>query len=191
MNHSSTTKRTRRGAALAASTAILLTASGCAGEGAPERTVTVTKTVTTTATATATQSNSPADAPADLELGKTATLTDLALTVSQVEEATSPGSQLPSDQRWWSAMVEACSKADITLSWSAWSIQGEDGGTYPASNTIWGDFPVPQYPSGGDRVLRQGKCTKGWIMFTLSAGTTPSTVDYGNSVGENASWKAN
>lgn len=89
MHDSPTTKPMGRGGALAIGTATLLIASGCAGEGTPARTVTEAKTVTTTVTAT--QSNSPAESPADLALGKTVTLADLDLTVSRVQEATSPG----------------------------------------------------------------------------------------------------
>lgn len=174
----------------------LFAATACSAteSTATSETTTETKTVTTTATATASQ-QAPASAQAtpglgDQRLGTTVHLADIDLTVSEVKQPPSPGEHLPSDQRWWSAMAEACTTSDseITLSWQPWSIQSDKGGTYPASNSVWEDFPKPVYPSGADRLLPNGKCTKGWIMFALSSSEKPSTVDYGNSVGENISW---
>lgn len=111
----------------------------------------------------------------------------MTFTVSEVKTASSEHSQLPAGQRWWSVLVQGCAKSDeIMVSWSPWSIQGDDGGTYPASDSTWSDFPRPQYPVMSP--LPNGKCAKGWIMVALNAGVNPQTVEYANSNGEALTW---
>lgn len=175
-----------RGAAVIA--AVGMTLTGCAGMGGSTATVTKTVTVTQSAEASSTET----DPGSDLALGRTSTLGQVDLTVSQIKKATSAYSQLPKDQQWWAAMVEGCATSDeqVSVSWQPWSITGADGGTYPSSTSNWDDFPRPQYPFSGDKPLPKGKCAKGWVMFALDAKTKPATVEYGNSAGESASWAA-
>lgn len=184
------------GAAAVAAGMVLL--AGCsANDGdSQEVTTTVTETTTESPTSSATEAStsSATEATAStgaLALGEKADLSAVTFTVSEVKKASSPHSQLPADQQWWSVMVEGCTKVDgVSFSWHPWSITGTDGGTYPASDSAWGDFPRPQYPFGGAKVVPNGKCVKGWMMIALNADVEPATIDYSNSQGDALSWKA-
>lgn len=159
--------------------------AGCGGDSGVSETVTVTTASSTTSSSSSSSTTSAE--PSDLALGKAMELPDMTFTVSQVEKSASEYSQLSADQQWWSVMVEGCAKSDeISVSWLAWSVQGDDGGTYPSSNSTWDDFPRPQYPVMSS--LANGKCAKGWIMVALNSGVAPESVTYANSQGDSASW---
>lgn len=192
------------GTVLAAVTALV--ASGCSGgePSAEDSTSRPGAETATSSTASATPSSSSkapsatSDAPAnslDLPLRRSFTTTVASITPQQIKPGTSEYSQLPSDQKWWAVKVHSCVKdvADaqegVGFTWGPWSITGKDGGTYPASDSTWSDFPRPEYPFAGDRVYLPGQCVQGWMMFALDAKTKPLTIDYGNTAGEVASWR--
>ena len=163
--------------------------AGCGGGGgSAASTVTATATVTATSMATVTVTADPEPsappAPLELRLGEVATLGVVTLQPSEVKEHARPNGPARA------VLVKACATTEaITPSWLPWTLVGDDSGTYPASGATYGDDPRPQYPFDGG-VVEIGKCAKGWVMFALDAKTRPSTVDYGNSIGETASWTA-
>lgn len=173
--------------AMAAGVALL---AGCGPLGGSSSTKTVTETVTGSPSS---NSSGPVNLTGEkaLKLNGKAELQGSTLTVSRVQQATSAASKLPANRQWWSAMVEACVRADepLTFSWQPWSVSGADGGTYPASGSTWGDFPKPAYPFAGERPYNKGQCVKGWIMFEAETGTAPASIEYGNSEGETVTWK--
>lgn len=173
-----------------------LALSGCGGSDMAEGDEGAVTISTSSSSSPSSASSSPTPetittADGTFALGEAVTLSDVTFTVSEVKKGSSPHSQLPSDQQWWQVMVQACSAADdVAFSWGPWSIQGGDGGTYPASDSTWSDFPKPQYPFSPDRLTPKGKCVKGWMMIALDANTKPATIDYGNTIGETVSWVA-
>lgn len=192
------------GVALCAATALMTSACSSGGPSAEDSTSRPggsSSTTSSTASGSPSSKSSPVattDAPAnslDLPLRRSFTTAFSSITPLEVKMASSPYSQLPSDQQWWAVKAKSCVKKleegqdGVSFSWSPWSITGKDGGTYPASDSTWSDFPRPEYPFGGDRSYLVGQCVQGWIMFALDASTKPATIDYGNPAGEVASWR--
>lgn len=160
-------------------------------------TSTTTKTVTETAEPAAEEAavDEPTDeATVPWSLGEYSANEYQKTRAISVEKASSKYSQLPSDQQWWKAEIETCALKDldgqtVTSGWSPWGIQGDEGGTYPASDTTWGDFPKPQYPFGSDPIP-VGECRKGWVMIALNQGVEPVSVTYSPDGVAGTSWAA-
>ncbi len=122
-------------------------------------------------------SSATTDAPAnslDLPLRRSFTTTFSSITPLEVKKASSPYSQLPSDQQWWAVKAKSCVKKleegqdGVSFSWSPWSITGKDGGTYPASDSTWSDFPAPSTPS-----VETARTS--WVSACRAGSCSPST----------------
>ena len=75
----------------------------------------------------------------------------------------------------------------VTTGWSPWGLQGDDGGSYPASNMTWSDFPKPQYPFGSDPIP-VGQCRKGWVMVAMNQGVAAFAVTYSPDGATGTTW---
>lgn len=189
-------------AAVVVTVGAALSACGQGGTPVAQTTATVTQTVTVTATpspstasaspsATATPSPSSTSAPAggtlNLAVGKTATFdSGLKATLLQTKDPVrSIGAE--SGNRWVGALVKTCVPVDSELSWGPWLALDADSGQYPASGTVWGDAPRPQYPVGG-ATTKAGQCAKGWLLIEVPKGTTVTKIGYSVDDGT-ASWR--
>ena len=192
----------KRGVAGVVAAMVLLAGCGDAESSADETTSSSSPRPERSSSTSSSPSPSPVDPSASsptsdtsLVVGDVAKSEYVDITVQEVAPQSSPHSQLPEDQKWWGAKVKSCVKnvpdgeSGVSFSWLPWSITGNDGGTYPASDGTWGDFPRPAYPFAGERQYRNGQCVNGWIMFALNADVKPATVEYGNNVGEVFSWE--
>lgn len=187
-----------RWAAGAAAVTVLLAGCGGVDASSADQSSSTSRPTGATPTPSSPSISTTSDPPASdvaFGVGDEANSDYVDITVQKVAPQSSPYSQLPANQKWWGAKVKSCvrdvpeGESGVSFSWFPWSITGSAGGTYPASDSTWGDFPRPAYPFGGEREYRNGQCVNGWIMFALNADEEPATVEYGNSVGEVFTWK--
>jgi hypothetical protein len=75
---------------------------------------------------------------------------------------------------------------DINVSTSPWSISFTDDTTVAASYMSEGIFDVPMYPL--DRLVRPGRCVRGWIAFEVPTASKPAILLYQPSGSEALEW---
>lgn len=183
-------KRVGEVAVLAAGVVLL---AGCVGDSGGASTTTVTKTaepIPEESLAPEPSASSTTTVP--WSLGEYAQNDYQKTRAIAVEQASSDYSQLAADQQWWKVEIETCALADlqgetVTTGWSPWGLQGDDGGSYPASNMTWSDFPKPQYPFGSDPIP-VGQCRKGWVMIAMNQGVSASAVTYSPDGATGTTW---
>lgn len=83
---------------------------------------------------------------------------------------------------WGAAEVRVCvrqpSDPPVGVSEGPWSVVYTDGAIVEPSSSKYDSFPRPEYPVVGDRIIRPGRCVRGWIVFPVPAGKRPSLVEY-------------
>lgn len=184
------------------SIAVLLTLmavlAGCGGQAqvsdeppAPAPTVTVTATTTATATATATVTATPeARRPGESAIPLKGWLQLSSVKIRVLDFKGKPVSTY-NERPTVAALVETCvttDEEDVTLSWSPWAAVGGDNGRYPAENTTYNDYPLPEYPFSGSEVYTNGDCVRGWIVFGTTEKPGVTAVRYANDQGDIGVW---
>lgn len=78
---------------------------------------------------------------------------------------------------------------EVTVSWGPWSLAHADG-TVTEALSSWSDdwWGVPLYPSV-DRVVRPGRCVRGWIPFEVDKGARVERVEYQPYGGDVLEWR--
>ena len=174
--------------AAAAIAATLLTS--CTQPVAPAATPTLAETAASTQTSTTTPSATQS-AAATLSLGDITDLAGGAITVQaqKFKKVTGSSRETPS----WAAYIKLCNVSatdPVGPSWDPWSLVTADGQQYKASTETYTGDPTPAYPfTVGDRVLNQGDCAKGWVVFEARKGAAFATLEYDNSAGDHLEWR--
>lgn len=76
----------------------------------------------------------------------------------------------------------------VTIAWTPWTLTMADETVVEAMtgySAEWWD--VPLYPQGRD--VREGRCVRGWIPFSVPKGATPIMLVYGPEGGDTLEWR--
>lgn len=103
-------------------------------------------------------------------------------TVLDYRQPVSGGIDANPGMEWSAAEVKVCiRRADgknNTVSQDPWVLLYSDGSQYESAYASGPDFPKPEYPTSGDRIIPAGRCVKGWITFEVPKGRRPGLVSY-------------
>lgn len=162
--------------------AVLLT--GCGGGKVADQSAQAQATTQATSQAP----GAPTTPVRDLGLGATATLADTGSTAVATAYAYRQPlrSMFPPDRHGYTyagvdarVCIQRLTDGDrVPVSWAPWSLEfADDTVTEPVSS--WSDewFRVPLYPAV-ERLVRVGKCVRGWILFEVPKGKRPVRIVY-------------
>lgn len=119
-------------------------------------------------------------------------LTAARVTVLRVRQPLRSSIGAPAGREYVGVEVRTCitrntGTEDVTVSWGPWALTMPDETVVEAlSSYSPEEFGVPLYPQG--RVVRPGRCVKGWIVYGVPKGTTPSAVVYQPGEGAALEW---
>ena len=135
-----------------------------------------------------------------LEVGETAVLSDVELTVFEVVDVPHDaddkdlGKHPHKDSQWVAVDHETCvsekmvpAEGGIFLHNDPWFITSTDNHRFRVINREYEEFPTPAYVVGSERV-DPGECVRGWTVFDVNPDVTINTVVYKNTEGDTASW---
>lgn len=168
--------------------ALALLLAGCSASASPSSTPTPTPSAIITS---ASPTPTPSPTATALAIGAKAKLAAGAITVQVV--TVKPGHVSDRDAPTVVAMIRMCNVSNldpIGPGWDPWSIVDGDGGQFEASTETYTGDPTPAYPfMAGDRMLQQGDCAKGWVVFEVKKGMRAATIEYDNEAGDHLEWK--
>lgn len=96
-------------------------------------------------------------------------------------------------REWAAVEVKLCVKRnslpeEISVSWYPWSLSYKDGTVTDSASSYSQDWWEEQlYPI--DRVVRVGRCVRGWVPFEVRRGSRPELVTYAPSGGPVLEWQ--
>lgn len=182
----------------AATTAILLSVTGCDSSSSTPGTPATSAAPTASATASPTTSPSP-KAPAPRAFGQpldtTSTKDGTAATVTVlgyehgIKAGTTPDEEFGTTGYVWAAIeIKVCStRGTVGITRFPWVLAYADGARVEPSNVTYGDFPKPEYPAEAD--IKAGDCVRGKTVYAVPGKQRPAKILYTSSVlPEPAEW---
>lgn len=157
---------------LAAAAAFAFSVTGCGGGDKLAADSAPAAPPAASTTPAATPSPTAADPPIR-KLGVPVAMDGVTVTVFRYKSAGTSGGE-----RLGAVEVKACNTSPqaYEVSTGPWSFVFADD-TVSDSSQAWSGVTSPEYPFN-PRLLRPGKCVRGWMTFTLSGGKRPAYVEY-------------